>query len=223
MDAKARSGKLMQPLVMWLRMLYEFHRLENLKKPNSVHATYVVIGVPNPQSQSNSQSKDANDDEFMQSSPYVGSQLEPEDSDEEPIPVTAVMLVREQELLGAYISERHGDIFPLLSGPLSLHVDLFDCSDVKSQMQVSSIFMYSVQPASPPDLNVLASLGHTILESQPEDPLISGPKYGMIQNKNVKVLLYQDFLNSPSTNQTLDLAANWWSTTTCHETSYGTC
>lgn len=58
--------------------------------------------------------------------------------------------------------------------------------------------MYSVQPISPPDLNVLADLGHTILESQPEDPLISGPKYGMIQNKNVKVWIRQDFPNGPS-------------------------
>ena len=60
-------------------------------------------------------------------------------------------------------------------------------SDVSSQMQISSIFVYSVQSITPPDLNALADLGHTILESHPGDPLTNGPKYGMIQNKNVKV------------------------------------
>ena len=68
---------------------------------------------------------------------------------------------------------------------------LFD-TDAKSQFKsIFSIFVYSVQPTSPQDLNVLADLGHTILESQPEDPLECGPRYGMIQNKNVKVGLVE--------------------------------
>ena len=84
-------------------MLYEFHRLENAKKPNSVHATYVVIGVPKTQTRSKGVPKDVDDDEIMQSSPYVGSQVEPEESEEEPIPVTVVKLVREDDLSGAYM------------------------------------------------------------------------------------------------------------------------
>ena len=112
-NVRAKTGELIQPSVIPRRMLYEFHRLENSKTPNSVHATYVVIGIPILQTQSKRHSKDSDDDEFMQSSPYVGSQLEPEDSDEESIPVTAVRLVREQELSGAYIDrlETLGDMF----------------------------------------------------------------------------------------------------------------
>lgn len=92
-------------------------------------------------------------------------------------------------------------------------------SDVKSQMQVSSMFVYSVQSASPPDLNVLADLGHTILESQPEDPLTSGPKYGMIQNKNVKVWIHEISRNSQASKSILNLATNWWPATSRIETS----
>lgn len=69
-----------------------------------------------------------------------------------------------------------------------LTITTFTLADVKGHFNdIVSIFVYSVQSTSPQDLNVLADLGHTVLESQPEDPLECGPRYGMIQNKNVKV------------------------------------
>ncbi|KAL1961130.1 hypothetical protein VTO42DRAFT_3075 [Malbranchea cinnamomea] len=140
------------------RMLYEFHRHENSKKPNSVYATYIVIGVPEPEARSNGHLRDDDDDENLQNSFSMSSQLVPGDSDKESIPVTEVRLVREEEL-----------------------------SAVKSQFKsISSIFVYSVQSTSPQDLNVLADLGYAIHESELEDPLTHGPRYGMIQNKNVK-------------------------------------
>lgn len=96
-------------------MLYDFHRLENAKKPNSVHATYIIIGVPEPELHAKRQARDRADDEVMQSSPYVGSQPDPVDSDEEePIPVTAVRLVREEELSGRFVVNRGETTSPFL-------------------------------------------------------------------------------------------------------------
>src|SRR5436190_20867496 len=61
-------------------------------------------------------------------------------------------------------------------------------ADAKSQFQtIFSIFVYSLQPTSLQDLNVLSDVGHELLISQPEDPLKCGSQYGMIQNNNVKV------------------------------------
>ncbi|KMP09082.1 hypothetical protein CIRG_08763 [Coccidioides immitis RMSCC 2394] len=139
------------------RMLYEFHRHENSKKPKSVNATYLLTGVLAKQNGRPGRGtlRDG-DDEIMQSSPFVSSQVAPDDaSSEEEIPVTSVLLVREDEL-----------------------------EDAKRRfMTLYSIFIYSVQPTSPTDLNVLADI--TSLVST-KDPLQYGPGYGMIQNKNVK-------------------------------------
>jgi DNA polymerase delta subunit 3 len=61
-------------------------------------------------------------------------------------------------------------------------------ADVKSRLKtIFSIYIYSVEPTCPQDLNVLADLGYSLLEPQQEDPLEHGHRYGMIKNKNVKV------------------------------------
>lgn len=86
------------------RMLFDFHKHENQKKPHSVTAAYLITGVlDNTPSR-----KDLDDDEVMQSSPFVSSQITPDDdeasSSEEAIPVTTVLLVREDELNGRILS-----------------------------------------------------------------------------------------------------------------------
>ncbi|KMQ45540.1 hypothetical protein A7D00_5397 [Trichophyton violaceum] len=115
------------------RMLYEFHRSENEKKPKSVHATYLLTGISGhtkPLPLSRNHLKDG-EDEVMQSSPVVGN--------------------------------------------------------AKSRFQkVLSIFVYSVQPTSMPDLNVLADIGQISSTSPGDDVFQHNEKYGMIQNKNVK-------------------------------------
>ncbi|WEW61198.1 CDC27 protein [Emydomyces testavorans] len=139
------------------RMLYEFHRHENSKKPKSVNATYLITGVLEKLAGGPIRKRLGDgDDEIMQSSPFVSSQLVPEDeSSDEEIPVTSILLVKEEEL-----------------------------DDARRKFKaVYSIFVYSVQPTSPPDLNILADI-MDIVSSQ--DPLQYGPMYGMIQNKNVK-------------------------------------
>ncbi|PGH23726.1 hypothetical protein AJ80_02154 [Polytolypa hystricis UAMH7299] len=143
------------------RMLYEFHRSENAKKPQSVNATYLITGIQKPQEKRPLKGHLARDgeDEVMQSSPFMSSQLVDEDAEEEETHrVTSVLLVREENLADAR--------------------DRFET--------ISSIFVYSVQAAPLQDLNVLSDSGYSLLVSQPEDPLEQGRKYGMIQNKNVK-------------------------------------
>lgn len=84
-------------------MLYEFHRLENSKKPQSVNATYLISGTPALAQRHalNGCAKDG-DDEIMQSSPFTSSQAaRQEDGDgNDDIPTTSITLVREEDLLG---------------------------------------------------------------------------------------------------------------------------
>ncbi|KAF3483315.1 uncharacterized protein GIQ15_02639 [Arthroderma uncinatum] len=144
------------------RMLYEFHRSENEKKPKSVHATYLLTGIcgyTKPSPLKGNHLKDG-EDEIMQSSPFMSSQAaQPEAVEAVDTPtVTFILLVREEEL-----------------------------ADAKTQFQkILSIFIYSVQPTSPPDLNVLADIGQASSSTRVEDPLRYSEQYGMIQNKNVK-------------------------------------
>jgi DNA polymerase delta subunit 3 len=56
------------------RMLYEFHRIENGKKPGTIHATYLICGtkcVEEPEV-ATAPKKDG-EDEYMQSSPFMNS------------------------------------------------------------------------------------------------------------------------------------------------------
>ena len=92
-------------------MLYEFHRSQNAKKPNTLHATYLVSGTKpatplvasSPQAlNGNTQKKDGEDD-YMQSSPYMPSsapQVEEQDENAGAVSVTTITLVREEELEG---------------------------------------------------------------------------------------------------------------------------
>ncbi|KGY15578.1 hypothetical protein PABG_11571 [Paracoccidioides brasiliensis Pb03] len=143
------------------RMLYEFHRVENSKKPQSVHATYLITGTQLPTQRHhvlNGDAKKDGDDDIMQCSPFLSSQTGfQEDDTEDSPPVTSITLVREEDL-----------------------------SEAKSQFQtIFSIFMHSVQPTRVQDMNVMSDIGHDIFESQIEDPLEYGKIYGMILNKNV--------------------------------------
>ncbi|OAX85155.1 hypothetical protein ACJ72_00457 [Emergomyces africanus] len=143
------------------RMLYEFHRIENAKKPQSVNATYLITGTQAPAQQHalNGHVKDG-DDEIMQSSPFLMSQVsqQEDDTENDDIPRTTITLVREADLPESK----------------SLYQTIF------------SIFMHSVEPTHLQDLNILSDIGHDILQPQSEDPLEYGRQYGMILNKNVK-------------------------------------
>lgn len=81
-------------------MLYDFHRSENSKKPNSVNATYIVTGIQQNQEKlpSNGSQPKGGGDEIMQSSPFMSSQMQQQDELADIPEVTTITLVREEEL-----------------------------------------------------------------------------------------------------------------------------
>ncbi|RJE18611.1 hypothetical protein PHISCL_09056 [Aspergillus sclerotialis] len=145
------------------QMLYEFHRTENAKKFNSVNATYVITGFQKPPESlppHGNLSQDNNgDDDAMQSSSYISSSMPTQDVVVEPGAIAAIVLVRGEEL-----------------------------DEAKAMFQaISSIHVYSLQPAVLEDLNVLTDASREIVATYGnEDPLEFGKQWGMIQNGHVK-------------------------------------
>ena len=86
-------------------MLYEFHHSENAKKPSSVNATYVIAGIQKPPeplpskvAQTNKNGDD--EDEIMQSSPYLPSSMPNQDTTIETAATASIVLAREEDLEG---------------------------------------------------------------------------------------------------------------------------
>ena len=83
------------------RMLYDFYQQQVGRKPGCIHATYLLCGVrrsPQVPAVQITQAKD-DEDEAMQSSPFMRSSADGEEVTET-IPVRSVVLVREDELRG---------------------------------------------------------------------------------------------------------------------------
>lgn len=81
-------------------MLEEFHRSENAKRKQSVNATYLVTGTPKASNKlANGSLQKDGEDTVMQSDSFMSSQASLPEG-EAPPPVTVVLLVREEELLG---------------------------------------------------------------------------------------------------------------------------
>ncbi|KAB8077039.1 hypothetical protein BDV29DRAFT_168990 [Aspergillus leporis] len=145
------------------QMLYGFHHNENGKKPQSVNATYIVTGVqkaPAPAAaNAHNKGEGNNGGDFPTSSPYLGSSMPNQDDIPDTVTTASVLLVREEDL-----------------------------EDAKSTFQsISSIYIYSLQPAVLQDLNVLTDVSREMVSIHAnEDPLEYGKQWGMIQNKNVK-------------------------------------
>lgn len=159
------------------RMLFDFHKSENEKKPNSVSATYLINGFQTPQKipTANGESNDG-EDTVMRSSPYMSSMPQP-DEKERSMRTTSFVLAREEDLDGEYPC-RHRKI------PEVKH----EFADAKTTFEsISIIHIYSLQSNALPDLNVLVDISREILASfGSEDPLELGKQWGMIQNQNVK-------------------------------------
>lgn len=83
-------------------MLFEFHRQQNVRKPGSVHATYLVAGTKRKQGSKSINGNTAKDgeDEYMQSSPFRSSPVPNLEEVPEDIPVLSITLVREENLEG---------------------------------------------------------------------------------------------------------------------------
>ena len=85
------------------RILFEFHNKENAKKPQSVHATYVISGIqkaPEPPATNGHANND--EDEVMQSSPYLPSSQPNQDAASDSLRISSIMLAREEDLEGRH-------------------------------------------------------------------------------------------------------------------------
>lgn len=79
-------------------MLFDFHQKQNAKKPNSIHATYLISGTKRAVDKTNGTNGRSGEDVSMRSSPFMSSMPEPEEQEEEPVKKSAILLVREEEL-----------------------------------------------------------------------------------------------------------------------------
>ncbi|KAJ4341312.1 hypothetical protein N0V95_007260 [Ascochyta clinopodiicola] len=83
-------------------MLFEFHQKQNARKPNSIHATYLISGTKRTASEPNGTNGRNGEDVSMRSSPFMSSMPGPEEPEEEPVKKCAILLVREEELASTY-------------------------------------------------------------------------------------------------------------------------
>lgn len=84
------------------RMLFDFHQKQNARKPNSIHATYLISGAKRATDNTNVTNGQKGEDVSMRSSPFMSSMPEPEEKEEEPVKRSAILLVREEELASMY-------------------------------------------------------------------------------------------------------------------------
>ncbi|KAL8913800.1 MAG: hypothetical protein Q9171_001403 [Xanthocarpia ochracea] len=82
------------------RLLFQFHKQQNSKKPGSVHAVYLVTGFTIPVTPTDlPQTEQANgEDAHMQSSPFMSSSMPQQEDEEEHLAVKTVTLCREEDL-----------------------------------------------------------------------------------------------------------------------------
>ncbi|KAF1994816.1 hypothetical protein P154DRAFT_501321 [Amniculicola lignicola CBS 123094] len=142
------------------QMLYEFHSKQNAKKPNSIHATYLLTGKKRIEEHNNGVHKKDGDDTFMHSSPYMSSMPEPEEPEpDESTPSTSIVLVREEEL-----------------------------EVTKAEFEkITSIHIYSLEPGPLQNLNVLSVCNQEVATDYlGEDPLERWRLYGSIHNPSIK-------------------------------------
>ncbi|KAH7089170.1 DNA polymerase subunit Cdc27 [Paraphoma chrysanthemicola] len=143
-------------------MLLDFHQKQNAKKPNSIHATYLVTGrerAPHAANGAYGDDGDDGDDVAMHSSPFMSSMPEPADAADEPVTTTAIVLVREEEL-----------------------------ESIRAQFESeSSIHIYSLEPGPIADLSALAVCNQEVAALDTDvDPLQRWKAYGSIQNPYIK-------------------------------------
>ncbi|RFU26597.1 hypothetical protein B7463_g9733, partial [Scytalidium lignicola] len=158
------------------QMLYDFHRVQNGKKPGTIHATYLISGTKKKEEITNGQHLKDGEDEHMQSSPFMSSLPQQEDTTED-IPVMTISLVREEDLNGS----------DKCQGKLDMTANM-KATEVKAQYEhISCIHIYSLSPAPLKDIQVLSDVTREIQGlCVNEDPLEQNKVYGIILNKDVK-------------------------------------
>lgn len=140
-------------------MLYEFHRVQNKKKPGSLHATYLISGVRREEVASQSLAKKSiNVDNLHQSISYLCSSSPPPE-DTQKIPVTTISLVREEIL-----------------------------DEERSKYEsLSAIHIYSISQQALKDVQVLSDVSREVQEiCVGKDQIETYSKYGSIKCKDVR-------------------------------------
>ncbi|KAF1839527.1 hypothetical protein BDW02DRAFT_593872 [Decorospora gaudefroyi] len=150
------------------RMLFEFHKRQNAKKPNSVHATYLVTGTPRRAEQTI--------DTDMRSPPFMSSMSEPE-------------APKDSDLDHTSESDSEGTIVP--SGVRETEIILVreeELEETRAQFEGElSVHIYSLEPGPLEDLGVLSACNHEIGANRAdEDPLERWKLYGSIRNQHIK-------------------------------------
>lgn len=136
-------------------MLFEFHRVQNGKKPGTIHATFLISGIKRREESCNGvATQDGDGDDCMQSSPFMASSVPlPEGTGESSL--LTITLVKEEDLDRVRLQYDH----------------------------ISSIHMYSLGPHTLKNLQLLSDCTREIRETcSAEDPLQSYPTYGIITN-----------------------------------------
>lgn len=84
------------------RMLYDFHKKQNQKKPGTVHATYLISGTKRKEEPPATIGgvKDVDGDDYMQSSPFMSSSMPQPEEDQGTgeSSVLSITLTREEDL-----------------------------------------------------------------------------------------------------------------------------
>ncbi|KAI9800312.1 MAG: hypothetical protein M1833_003426 [Piccolia ochrophora] len=145
-----------------VRMLYDFHHQQTAKKSGSVHATYLLCGVrkqQEPQAVNGTHGVEGDDVEMQSSPPFPSSSMPNQDDLGEQIPVTSVVLSREEDL-----------------------------EDIRESFEtIFSIHIYSLEPHGTKDVQIISDANREIFSAYAgEDPLEYGQLYGAIRNPNVK-------------------------------------
>ncbi|GLI74141.1 hypothetical protein PoHVEF18_002375 [Penicillium ochrochloron] len=98
------------------QILFDFHRIENAKKPHSVHATYLISGIQNPPEAPATNGHANDEDEIMQSSPYLPSSMPNQEVTFNQLRIASVIIAREEDLEGALVRGKTGGITSLTTG-----------------------------------------------------------------------------------------------------------
>ncbi|ESZ95198.1 hypothetical protein SBOR_4429 [Sclerotinia borealis F-4128] len=140
-------------------MLFEFHRVQNARKPRSIHATYLIGGTRRKETPVVIEVQKDGEDDYMQSSPFVGSSMPQAEESTGEGSILSITLTREEDL-----------------------------DKIRSEYEhISSIHIYSIGPHPLKELQLLSDATREIQTlSKSEDPLESYHKYGIITNPNAK-------------------------------------
>ncbi|KAF7903653.1 uncharacterized protein EAF01_006702 [Botrytis porri] len=140
-------------------MLFEFHRVQNAKKPGTIHATYLIGGTKRKEAPVEIEAQKDGEDDYMQSSPFAGSSMPQAGESTGEGSILSITLTREEDL-----------------------------ETIRSQFEhISSIHIYSLGPHPLKELQLLSDSTREIQTlAKSEDPLESYHKYGIITNPNAK-------------------------------------